>query len=150
MLKIIGLGNILRGDDGIGPTIINLLAESNSAKDLLIINAESDTFLLLEHLIEQEPILIIDCAKMGMTPGSVKKFEINETTILQVDKLISLHGFGFGEIYNMALKIGDPAPCKIIGVEPKSIEFNTQLSDEVKDSIPQIINLVNEEACSYV
>ncbi|MCF6268798.1 MAG: hydrogenase maturation protease [Melioribacteraceae bacterium] len=153
MLKIIGLGNSLRGDDGIGPVIINQLADYNfadNADNVILINAESDIFIILEHIIEGEPILIIDCAKMGLTPGSVKKFEINKKTISTVDKFISLHGFGFGEIYNMALKMGSAAPCKIIGVEPKSIEFNSPLSDEVRNCIPQIINLVNEEVCSYV
>lgn len=150
MLKVISLGNTLRGDDSVGPVVVDQLRNIDLPIPLTLIDAGSDAFTILEHLIEEDPVLIIDCAKMGKEPGQVKKINIDETAIQTIDKSISLHSFGFGEVYQMAKEIGDVAECKLIGVEPKSIEFGQELSDEVKASIPSIVNMVIEEANKYV
>jgi Ni,Fe-hydrogenase maturation factor len=49
----------------------------------------------------------------------------------------------------LAKSIGDVAPCSFIGVEPKTINFNEPLSDEVRKQIPEIIKMVLEEAKFY-
>jgi hydrogenase maturation protease len=145
MLKVIGIGNMLRGDDAVGPMVIEELLK---CKDLpaTLIDAGSDAFTVLEHLIGKDPLLIIDCAKMGKTPGDIVEFDISDGNIAYAEKAVSLHGFGFGDVYKMAKEIGPVAPCKIIGVEPKEIAFDMQISEDVKNSIPKIINLVNKEA----
>ena len=145
MLKVIGLGNLLRGDDGIGPLVIEKLLKLKSIPAKLI-DAGSDAFTILDHLSGTDPLLIIDCARMDKEPGEICTFNISEANIGYIDKTVSLHGFGFGEVYQMAREIGPVAPCKIIGVQPKEISFNAQVSDEVKKSIPKIIELVNKEA----
>ena len=149
MLKVIGIGNALRGDDAIGPLVIEKLTGDKDSLPVILIDAGSDAFTMLEHLMESDPLLIIDCAKMGKKPGEIKMFNVDEASIAQAAKVISLHGFGFGDVYRMAKGMGEVAPCKIIGVEPKSIAFDTNLSDEVKNSIPKILNLINEEAHNY-
>jgi len=146
MLKVIGLGNALRGDDSIGPYIIEKLSEKENPVPLTLIDAGSDAFTLLEHLILDDPILILDCADMGKAPGEIVSFTLNDATIKAVESAVSLHGFGFGEVYNMAKSLGKMAECKIIGIQPKEIEFNCGLSKEVEAAVPQIINLVMEEA----
>ena len=145
MLKVIGIGNMLRGDDAIGPLVIEELLK---CKDLpaTLIDAGSDAFTVLEHLIGKDPLLIIDCAKMGKEPGDICEFNISNANFSHVEKAVSLHGFGFGDVYKMAKGMGPVAPCKVIGIEPKEIAFDIEISEEVKKSIPKIINLVNKEA----
>jgi hydrogenase maturation protease len=149
MVKIISLGNELRGDDSIGPAVIEQLNKSDLSVPMNLIDAGTDAFTILDHLIGEDPIIIVDCMKMGAEPGNIKKFNIEEVTIRQIEKSISLHGFGFGEIYDMAKDIGDVAECTLIGIEPKSIDFGEVLSDEVKDSLPFVVKMVIEEANKY-
>ncbi|KAA3615656.1 MAG: hydrogenase maturation protease [Calditrichaeota bacterium] len=149
MLKVIGIGNALRGDDAIGPLIIEELEKKPNGIPAKLIDAGADAFTMLEHLMDKEPLLIIDCAKMGMNPGEIRMFDVTEATIANAAKIVSLHGFGFGDVYKMAKGMGEVAPCKILGVEPKEIAFDTNLSDEVKNSIPEIVNLINKEAQNY-
>lgn len=149
MLKIIGIGNALRGDDAIGPHIIELLLQDTSETAFQAIDVGADAFSMLEHLIGQEPLLIIDCAKMGGAPGDIRLFDVNEANIAQAAKMVSLHGFGFGDVYQMAKNIGPVVSCKIIGVEPKEVAFDTEISAEVKKSIPEILRLVHKEAKNY-
>jgi hydrogenase maturation protease len=149
MLKVIGLGNLMRGDDGIGPTVISNLEKSNQSKLCTLVDAGVDAFTVLEHLIQSDPILIIDCMKMGKKPGEIRIFKLNQVNISKLDSVISLHGYGFAEIFKMAQALGSHPNGTLIGIEPKTIEFNKKLSREVKRSIPSIINLVIQEAKLY-
>lgn len=146
MLKVIGLGNALRGDDCIGPHIIEVLKKIDIPVPIQLFDFGSDAFSLVEHLAGNEPLLIIDCAKLGKAPGTVLRFELNEQALKTIDQAISLHGFSFGEVYRMAQAIGQVAPCRVIGIEPKALVFGTGLSEEVNQSVDTIINLVIEEA----
>jgi len=149
MLNVIGLGNFLKGDDAIGPLVIEKLSKSFNESELNLVDAGADAISVLDYLIGKDPVVIIDCAKMGKKPGEVVEFEVTEVTIAQVCNTFSLHGFSFGDVYKMATAMGPVAPCKIIGVEPKHINFNEDLSKEVEASIPKIINIVTMEAQNY-
>ena len=149
MLKVIGLGNILRGDDGIGPLVLEKLGEQ-ADPSLQLIDAGSDAFILLEHLIGTYPLLVVDCAQLNKQPGSICMFNVSDARLRENIASVSLHNFGFAGILRLAREIGPVASCKIIGVQPKTIAFNEQLSDEVRASIPKIIELINQEMKSYV
>jgi len=146
MLKVIGIGNLIRGDDGIGPIIIHDLEKSFRSQLCILVDAGVDAFTVLEHLMQPEPILMIDCVKMGKKPGEIRIFDIDQMNISKFDSVISLHGFGFAEIFKIAQALGSIPKCTLIGVEPKTIDFNKNLSKEVEQSIPSILNLVIEEA----
>jgi hydrogenase maturation protease len=149
MLKVIGLGNVLRGDDGIGPFIVNKLKDLNVQIPVQLVELDTDPFSILEHLIGPEPVLIIDCAKMGKKPGEIIKFDIKESNLQFADKFISLHSISFSEIYQIARNIGSVTKCNIIGVEPKSVNYNTGLSKEIENSVTKILEMVIKEAKYY-
>jgi len=149
MLKVIAIGNSLRGDDGIGPAILDELQKHDFVKNVSLLDIGSDAFSLLDHLIQDDPVLIIDCARMGKKPGEIYKFEIDQSNLAWMDKEISLHGFSLSEIFQMAIKLSPVTRCNVIGIEPKTIEFNLGLSPEVTNSIPVVVQLVKEEINKY-
>lgn len=146
MLKVIGLGNILRGDDGVGPVIIQKIENKASNLSIKAIDAGSDAFLILDHLLESDPVLIVDCAKMGADPGTINLFSADTAEKIPANIGLSLHGFSLAEVWKIAREMGTKVNLKIIGVEPKQISFNSGLSLEVEKSIPTIIDMVMEEA----
>jgi hydrogenase maturation protease len=149
MIRVISIGNSLRGDDGIGPVILEQLRKLDFPLSVDFYDTGSDAFTVLDHLISSDALIIIDCAKMGKQPGEVTKFSLDQINARIVEKSVSLHGFGFGEIYQMAKGLGPVADCTVIGVEPKHIHFNSKLSLEVQDSIPLVIQMVIEEIHRY-
>ena len=149
MLKIISLGNELRGDDGIGPRVLERLTNIKHPIPTKFINAGADAFILLEHLVDSDPLVLIDCAQMGKEPGSVHKFKVNNHNLKKSNSLLNLHGFSFAEIMHLAQQVGNPASCTIIGIEPKSTEIDTALSPEAEKAIPGAMQLVLEEIESY-
>jgi len=149
MLKVIGLGNELCGDDGIGPVILNELRRQVHQVPVDLIHAGSDAFIVLDYLLQPDPVLIIDCARMGRKPGAIAKFRATQIQPPWINNSISLHGFSMGDVLKMARDLGYTTECMIIGVEPKILDFNTGLSDEVSRNIPAIVQLVMEEIKKY-
>ena len=149
MLKVIGLGNILRGDDGIGPVIIQNLQKSGKSHQIHLIDAGSDAFTILDHLLGSEPVLILDCARMGKEPGTVQKILTKDAKLLPGNLGMSLHGYSLAEVWQIALSMGVENNLAVIGIEPDSVVFNSGLSEAVKKSIPIVMQMVKEEAKKY-
>jgi len=149
MLKVIGLGNILRGDDGIGPVIIQELEKLDPLLPMRLVDAGSDAFTILDHLLQSEPVLIIDCARMGKKPGTVQKILTKDNEIPPANLDLSLHGYSLAEVWQVARSMGVENDLSVIGVEPDSIDFDSGLSEVVKKSIPTILQMVVEEAREY-
>jgi hydrogenase maturation protease len=149
MLRVIGLGNILRGDDGIGPQAVQILQDRYRSEFSEISDAGSDPFSILEKLVENKPVLVIDCARMGLAPGSIKRFVPGEAEFDTAADGLSLHGFNLAEVWQMAKAMGTDADLIIVGVQPDKVEFNTGLSRAVQDRLPTIVKMVREEAKKY-
>lgn len=146
MLKVIAIGSALRGDDSIGPHVVNELSRMEIPVPLNLIDAGSDAFILLEHLIGEDPVLVVDCARMNKSPGEFAKFKLDQLKKSVLGQIISMHGFSLMEVVRMAESVGNVADCTIIGIEPKQTDFGEGLSEEVQNSVPSIIKMVIEEA----
>jgi hydrogenase maturation protease len=149
MIKVLGLGNILRGDDGIGPVIIQQLEDSKKSLSVQLCDAGSDAFTILDQLLGSEPVLIIDCARMGKKPGTVQKILVKDAKNLPDNLGMSLHGYSLADVWQIARSLGVENDLLVIGIEPDSIQFNSGLSEVVKKSIPIILQMVAEEAKKY-
>jgi len=149
MLKVIGLGNILRGDDGIGPVIIRALEKRKIPDPVQLCDAGSDAFIILDHLLGTDPVLIIDCARLGEKPGTIQKIITKDIDLIPKEVGMSLHGYSLTEVWQLARSMGAENDLTIIGIEPEKIQFNSGLSEVVKKGIPTIIKMVEEEAKKY-
>ena len=149
MLSILGVGNRLRGDDGIGPEVVHVLQTAHDNEFSEIMDVGSDAMTILEKLLTNKPVLVIDCARMGLSPGSIRRLSACDAAMDLSAHGLSLHGFTLAEVWQMARAMGVHNELIIIGVQPEKIEFNTGLSQAVRKSIPAIIYMVREEAKKY-
>lgn len=149
---ILGLGNILLGDEGIGVHIAQRLQEEALPDNVKVIDGGTASLdvLLQEHDIEK--LLVIDALRAGNEPGTIyranfraeNRDKLKET--LTGQDSISLHQIGFIEALTIAEKTGcEPEEIVIIGVEPKCVDYSLELTDEVKKNIPKVIDLVLKE-----
>jgi len=145
MLTVIGIGNRLRGDDALGPLVIDELKLMNGS-DLELVDVGSDALSILEHLSDKKKVVIIDACKMGREPGSVVSFSPEEADVVLDHDPLSLHGLGLAEALRMAGSLQMlPEDLKIIGIEPESIQFNSQLSRTAQQAMKMIIEEVHRE-----
>lgn len=99
---------------------------------------------LLPIFQEMERIIVIDAVKGGGKPGAVYRITPEELEAEQ-DRPLSLHQVGLLDVLGMARQLGPVAEVVIIGVEPKEIRWGMDLSPEVREKVPVVVEAVLEE-----
>ena len=145
ILTVIGVGSRLRGDDAIGPLLIDALSRQTHSQ-IELVDAGSDALGILEYLEGREHVVVIDACQMGREAGSVVEFDAAEIDFVLKDDPISLHGLGLAESIKMAASLNMiPEDLKIIGIEPESIQFNGSLSIPVQRALKMAVDIVENK-----
>ena len=159
---VLGLGNILLKDEGVGVHIAYQLqkqelpdnVDSTGSPQVEVIDggtAGSDILLRQQGVYK---LVVIDAMKAGKRAGTIYKarFKAEEKDRLNrlfgenKDSKISSHQVGLIDALAAAEKINcAPREITIIGVEPKQVDYGLELTEEVKQRVPAIINTVLEE-----
>lgn len=139
---IVGAGNLLLKDEGIGIHVIRALEKLKIEGVELIDAGTSPDFPFLVQGLKR--LVVIDAARMGGQPGAVYKFALSELE-LEPKETFSLHEIGLIENLKLAQLLGGPREVTIIGVEPAEINWGLELSPILREKFPQILNLVLEE-----
>jgi len=140
---ILGVGNTLRQDDGIGPIVINQLKEEN-LNNVDLIDGGTDGLTLFEYIKKYQNAIIIDAVEMGHEPGEIKLFTPAEVKLNVVSDTLSTHGFGLKEIIELMQSLEVKTNLKIIGIQPKSIDYGEGLTSEISTKVEKVKNLVKE------
>jgi len=142
---IIGIGSILQGDDGIGPRVIDRLEQEPLPLGVKLERADLYGLDLLKYFTDFDRVIIIDAARMGKTPGTIKVFSPAQIKKASFDDIFSSHGIGLLEILTLAQNLDMNIDVRIIAIEPKNIGHSLELSDKIKACIHRIIIQVKEE-----
>lgn len=142
---VLGVGNILLSDEGVGVHIIKIMQEMEPLPLTDLIDGGTALVELLHLLSNREKVVVIDAVKCGGEPGAVYRFTPDEVSLLKSDQM-SVHQIGILEALKMAELIGwKPRETVIFGIEPKKMGWGLELSPEVTRVIPEVINLVMKE-----
>ena len=150
-VAVVGVGNVLLKDEGIGVHVARALRETigTDRTNLEIIDGGTspDIFLLLEGV---QKLIVVDAVHGGGSPGSVYRFHPGDITT--ADKCItSMHQIDVLDgLRMMELSGTKPDSIVIIGIEPKEIDWGLELSTELSEKLPQIIKVVIDELDSRV
>ena len=139
---ILGVGNPLRGDDGIGPKIIELLQKESLPTSIHILDGGTDGLNLIEEIKPYPKAIIIDAVNMKAKPGTIRAFSPEEVTMIVSSDALSTHGFGLAEVVSLMQSLGVKTELTIIGIQPQNIEFGMGLSDVITQTIPSILKLL--------
>lgn len=145
-VAVVGIGNVLLKDEGIGVHVARALCETveTDRTDIDIIDGGTspDALLLVE---EVRKLILVDAVKGGGAPGSIYRFHPDD--IVSEEKyIISAHQIGLLDSLRMLECSGSkPDSIVIIGVEPKEIDWGLDLSTELNEKLPQIVKVVMDE-----
>ena len=144
---VLGLGNPLMSDEGIGGFLIErFLSRQQDYPHVEFIDAGTAGMSLLHLIANRKKVIIIDCAFMGAEPGSVKKFSPED--VKSVKKLAhqSLHEADLLKILEISRQIGSsPEEIIIFGIEPLEIKLNMELSETLRAHIDDYIAVISNE-----
>ncbi len=144
-ITVLGIGNILLKDEGVGVRVIEHLKEYNLPKEVELVDGGTATLSLFPIFTETDYLIVIDAVKGKMSPGTTYRLGLNDLMPTKRAS-ISLHDLGLLEALDMAKKIGkSPKSVVIFGIEPKEMNWGIELSPEINRKLPQIARLVIEE-----
>ena len=143
-VAVMGVGNILFGDEGVGVHVVNQLRDSGMVgEEVQLIDGGTSPDAVC-RLDDVSKLIIVDAVKGGCEPGSIYRFTDAEleTTVT----IPSLHQLSMADSLNMLELMGDkPSSVVIIGVEPESMDCNLKLSPLLRQKVEDIKSIVMEE-----
>lgn len=147
---ILGVGNLLLRDEGVGVHVISALRHRELPDDVELWDGGTASFDLLDTLAGRRQVIIIDAVRTGSEPGTIFRFTPEDISASR-EQVTSLHQVGLLEALTVAEHLLDSAPQKVIilGIEPKEIDWGLELSPEVEAAVPKVIELVMEELDAF-
>jgi hydrogenase maturation protease len=138
-ILVLGLGNMLLSDDGVGPALLQKLCETEERwqGEVEFLDGGTQGLALLGRLSGRRALIIVDALKMGAPAGTVHRLTLPELQGLTPGRASSGHEGNAGELLAAAQLLDDlPDRLFVVGVEPETISTGLGLSPSVQDALP--------------
>jgi hydrogenase maturation protease len=145
---ILGIGNNLLSDEGIGVHVIDYLETHHAdAMDVTYLDGGTLSFTLAGPIAEHDNLIVVDAARFGQPPGSIRTFEGDEMDRYLTGNRASVHEVGLMDLFDISRLAGTfPRHRALIGVEPKCLDWGESPSPEVAPTIPLVATMALELA----
>lgn len=146
MTLILGLGNILLGDEGVGVRVVEELGRRISfPPHIKLVDGGTGGYRLLPVISKARHLLIVDAVITGKEPGTIYRFKYGEIPENIVHKMFP-HEVNILEVLRTAEIQGSLPDTIIIGIEPENISsYTMELTEELKNKIPDVIDVIIEQ-----
>ena len=139
-LIILGVGNELKSDDGVGPFIINKLIDENIENDsLLLINAETVPENFTGKIRKENPshVIIVDACLMGSEPVEIKIVDKEDFANIG----ISTHSMSLSYFVKYLEKDND-FKVIFVGIEPETMDWGANPTEIVEKTAFEFIEII--------
>jgi len=144
-ILILGIGNILLKDEGVGVHVVNKLKEMSLPEDVELLDGGTAGLDLVDFIANRKKVIVIDAVNTGEKPGTIYRLT-EENLDVKPKAIMSFHEIDFLDAIHMSDVMGNkPAEVIVIGIEPKDMSDGIDLSPEIEERIPRIIEIVMEE-----
>lgn len=145
-IAIVGVGNILLKDEGVGVRVVQQLENTYSfPPGITLIDGGTAGPHLLDIFNDFDDIIIIDAVQGGEKPSTIYKFHLDHIAS-DTTTALSIHQMGVLEVLSQARLLGKEPHVTFIGIEPQDISpWGMELSPAIEQKIPEVIALVLRE-----
>ena len=136
---ILGLGNTLLGDEGVGVRAARFLqAEYPELRSVEVLDGGTLSFTLAGPIEAADRLIVIDAAELHSAPGTIRSYESSDMDRFVIcKKKSSVHEVSLADLLLIAHLTGHlPRHRALIGIQPGSIDWSDTLSEPVKQAIP--------------
>lgn len=147
-LLILGIGNILLRDDGLGVHLVRALAEDPDRlpDGTAVLDGGTLGLDLLAEIGEADALLLVDAVRLRDRPGAVRVIHGNEIHATLAGH-ISPHQIGVADLVAAARLLGClPERVSLVAMQPADIEVGLELSAPVAAALPLAIAIAQEES----
>ena len=146
-LLVLGLGNLLCSDDGLGVIAVHhLLRRLTPPPGVRVLDGGTLGLSLLPHLEDAETAILVDAIRADGPPGSLVRLE-GEDVPPAVSARLSPHQVGVADLLDAARwRLRSPARLLLLGVVPETLTLGLGLSPRVAAALPALLERVVAEA----
>jgi hydrogenase maturation protease len=145
-IVVLGVGNILLSDEGIGVRTVEKLARDYVLPaEVEVIDGGTSAMEMLEDLGHADHLIIVDAVRSGKAPATIIRMAGDEVPVFFRTKL-SPHQVGLSDVLATLVLMGEqPGSTTVIGIEPESLALGLELTPAVAMQLPQVVGLVKSE-----
>jgi len=141
-IRVIGIGNRDRGDDALGPLVVDALRD-RLPTTVSAVEHSGEVAGLVDLIGGAGAVYLIDAAVMGLEPGSSREFDASTSPLPALGGAFSSHALGLSEAIELARALDAlPSVCRVFAVEAISFEAGEGLSPPVADTLPRVTQAV--------
>jgi hydrogenase maturation protease len=146
---VLGLGNLVHADDGVGVHAIHgLQRDERVPPGVVLIDGGTQGLALLPHVSGIDRLLVIDAMDTGEAPGTLLRFE--GRALRGLPGKASIHQLGFADLMVALELLGEsPGEVVVFGVQPESTEWSAELTKPVAGSLAPLIDCVIAQLKSW-
>lgn len=138
-ITLLGVGNILLTDEGLGVHVVREMEQEYSfTPEINIVDGGTMGMELLSYMRGMTKLLLVDAVNGGETPGTVYEFPHQQTEDYFTGS-ISVHEVGMQDILRIrAIQEKPLEDATVIGVEPESLDIGLTPSETVQAVLPEV------------
>jgi hydrogenase maturation protease len=146
-ILIMGVGNVLMGDEGVGVHAVRLLDRRAWPAHVSLLDGGTGGFHLLSHVGDCDILVMIDATLDGRPPGTVSVIEPRYAT--DFPRALSAHDIGLKDLVDSAAILGMMPKVRLVTISVGSLQpMQMTMSREVEASLPGVESLVAELVAS--
>jgi hydrogenase maturation protease len=148
-VKVIGVGNPFRGDDGAGVAVACRL-KTLARPGVAVEEASGEGASLMEAWQDAGAVILVDAVRSGAAPGTVFRFDARQEVLPSSFFHYSTHAFSVAEAVELARALGQlPARLLLYGIEGKTFAAGAGLSPEVEGAVEDVARRVQAEVAAF-
>ena len=140
---IIGMGNPLLSDDGVGIAVARAVAERIQRLDLTVTELHTGGIRLMEAMAGFKRAVVVDAMLSGAPPGTLREFD--PSGFVTTKNTFSSHDTDFATAYELGRMTGVPLPEQVAfwGIEAREFDlFGERFTDEVAAAVPGAVDRI--------
>jgi hydrogenase maturation protease len=148
---VIGVGNVYRGDDGVGPEVVRRLG-ATAPRWVEVVEHDGEPAGLLDAWDGADLAVVVDAVTSpDVGPGYLHRVELTADSYATPTRAVSSHGLGPGGAVELACVLGRlPRRLVLYGIEGKNFAPGLGLSSEVEASVNGLVDRILEEVAADV
>jgi hydrogenase maturation protease len=150
-VAVIGIGNILMGDEGAGIMVIEELEKRRFSGDITFIDAGTAFFSIVSTLRDYDKLIIVDAVYGGGKAGTIYRFGVDDVAARE-DRGLSLHDFGVLESIQLERIVARfPRDVVFYGIEPESVSLSLNVSFVCRKAVMCAVQkIIDELGCAGI
>ncbi|MFH1440496.1 MAG: hydrogenase maturation protease [Candidatus Omnitrophota bacterium] len=142
-IAVIGLGNTLRRDDGIGIIILESLLKFYPRPDIDYLDFGIASFDLIHRMQEYDKVLLIDGINAGLEEAQLKIFKLEDIEYTIDGPVISTHEINLKGIFELYKKLELKTKIYVAGIQVKDTSFGEGLTEVLNKDLKNIVEKIN-------